>query len=328
MTFPFTRARRLRRTPQLRSLVRETRIVPSQLIKPLFIVPGKNVEREVSSMPGQFHYSVDRLGDVVKRSRDLGISSVLLFGIPKSKDEIGSSSWDNDGVVQRAIGEIKEASSEITVITDLCFCEYTSHGHCGVMENGELVNDKTLSNLLLQALSHAKSGADVIAPSGMLDGAIGALRHGLDENNFQQIVLMAYSVKFASGFYGPFREAVESTPEYGDRKGYQMDPANFREAMREAAMDIEEGADIIMVKPAVAYLDVIHALRQQHDVPIAAYHVSGEYSMIQAAASKGWIDGKRVMLETLTAIRRAGADTIITYFADEYAAIYQRGELE
>ncbi len=308
-------------------MVRETHVEVSNLIAPLFVVPGEKVRREIVSMPGQYNLSVDETVKKAVALYELGVSSVLLFAIPEFKDEVGSSSWQPDGIIPKAIKAIKKAIPEMMVITDLCFCEYTSHGHCGVMKDGHLCNDETLPNLLKQALVHADAGADMIAPSGMLDGTIGFLRHGLDENNFSNLPLMAYAAKFASSFYGPFRDAVQSAPEYGDRKTYQMDPANISEAIREVELDVQEGADIVMVKPALAFLDVIRAVKETFDMPTAAYNVSGEYAMVKAAAKMGWLDEKRVMLETLTSIKRAGADIIITYFAEAFAELRKRGEV-
>jgi porphobilinogen synthase len=308
-------------------MVRETHVEVSNLIAPLFVVPGEKVRREIVSMPGQYNLSVDETVKKAVALYELGVSSVLLFAIPEFKDEVGSSSWQPDGIIPKAIKAIKKAIPEMMVITDLCFCEYTSHGHCGVMKDGDLCNDETLPNLLKQALVHADAGADMIAPSGMLDGTIGFLRHGLDENNFSNLPLMAYAAKFASSFYGPFRDAVQSAPEYGDRKTYQMDPANISEAIREVELDVQEGADIVMVKPALAFLDVIRAVKETFDMPTAAYNVSGEYAMVKAAAKMGWLDEKRVMLEMLTSIKRAGADIIITYFAEAFAELRKRGEV-
>lgn len=325
MSFPSVRPRRLRRTEFIRDMVRETRVEVSDLIAPLFVVPGEKVEREVVSMPGQYQLSIDTLTKKVQRFHDLGIRSVLLFAIPESKDEVGSSAWDPKGIIPRAIQAIKAATPEMVVITDLCFCEYTSHGHCGVMKDGELQNDATLPNLVKQALVHANAGADIIAPSGMLDGVVGALRHGLDENGFSHLPIMSYAAKFASAFYGPFRDAVQSAPEYGDRRSYQMDPANFNEAMREVAIDIEQGADIVMVKPGLSFLDVLHAVKERFQMPTAVYNVSGEYAMIKAAAQKGWIDERRIMVEVLTSMKRAGADLIITYFAEAFADLRHKG---
>lgn len=324
--YPQTRLRRLRKTPAIRDMVRETRLEVSDMMAPLFVVPGERVRREIGSMPGQYNLSVDTATEKAIAFYELGIRSVLLFAIPEFKDEIGSSSWQPNGIIPQAIKSIKKAVPEMTVVTDLCFCEYTTHGHCGVMHDGKLCNDETLPNLLKQALVHADAGADMIAPSGMLDGTIGFLRAGLDENNFSDIPLMSYAAKFASAFYGPFREAVQSAPEYGDRKSYQMDPANIREALREVELDVQEGADIVMVKPALAFLDVIKAVKDTFQMPTAAYNVSGEYAMVKAAAKLGWLDEKRVMLESLTSIKRAGADIIITYFAEAFAEMRRRGE--
>lgn len=325
MSFPSVRPRRLRRTEIIRDMVRETRVEVSNLIAPLFVVPGEKVEREIASMPGQYQLSVDTAVKKSQRLHDLGVRSVLLFAIPEFKDEVGSSAWHPHGIIPQAIKAIKKAIPEMVVITDLCFCEYTSHGHCGVMKDGELQNDATLPNLVKQALVHAEAGADIIAPSGMLDGMIGALRHGLDESGFSHLPIMSYAAKFASSFYGPFRDAVQSAPEYGDRRSYQMDPANFDEAMREVALDIEQGADIVMVKPGLAFLDVLHAVKERFKMPTAVYNVSGEYAMIKAAAQKGWIDERRVMVEVLTSMKRAGADLIITYFAEAFADLRQKG---
>lgn len=325
--YPQTRLRRLRSSHALRNMVRETRVDVSNLIAPLFVVPGEKVTREIGSMPGQFQLSVDTAVEKARQLHELGVSSVLLFAIPEFKDEIGSSSWHPQGIIPKAVRAIKKALPEMLVVTDLCFCEYTSHGHCGVMRDGHLCNDETLPNLLKQALVHAEAGADIIAPSGMLDGTIGFLRHGLDENNFSNLPLMAYAAKFSSSFYGPFRDAVQSAPEYGDRKTYQMDPANINEALREVELDVQEGADIVMVKPALAFLDVIKAVKETFEMPTAAYNVSGEYAMVKAAAKLGWLDEKRVMLEMLTSIKRAGADIIITYFAEAFAELKKRGEI-
>lgn len=307
-------------------MVRETRLEVSGMMAPLFVVPGTKVQREIGSMPGQYQLSVDMAAQKAAAFYELGIRSVLLFAIPEFKDEIGSSSWQPNGIIPQAIKAIKKVAPEMLVVTDLCFCEYTSHGHCGVMHDGKLCNDETLPNLLKQAVVHAEAGADIIAPSGMLDGTIGFLRHGLDEHNFSNIPLMAYAAKFASSFYGPFRDAVQSAPEYGDRKTYQMDPANINEALREVELDVQEGADIVMVKPALAFLDVIRAVKEKFQMPTAAYNVSGEYAMVKAAAKMGWLDEKRVMLETLTSMKRAGADIIITYFAEAFAEMRKRGE--
>ncbi len=321
MSFPETRLRRLRRTPALRRLVRETTLGPDNFIYPLFVCPGKGIKREIPSLPGQFHFSVDELPREAEEIARLGIPGVILFGLPEKKDEVGSEAWHAEGVVQRALRAIKKAAPDLALAVDTCFCEYTTHGHCGVVVNGEIDNDATLENLGRAALSYARAGADLVAPSGMMDGFVGFLRESLDEDGFEQVALLSYAAKYASGYYGPFRTAVDSTPAFGDRAGYQMDPANVREAMREVALDIEEGADIVMVKPALAYLDVIAEVRNDCDVPIAAYNVSGEYAMLKAAAEKGWIDYDRVMLETLLSMRRAGADIILTYHAKEAARL-------
>ncbi|MFT3692629.1 MAG: porphobilinogen synthase [Kofleriaceae bacterium] len=319
MNFPDYRPRRMRRTESLRRLVRETRLSPDDFIYPLFVVPGQGVEKPIASMPGQFNYSVEKAVDAAAAAYDLGIPGVILFGIPEKKDSVGSEAWKDQGVVQRAIRAIKKRTPELVVMVDSCFCEYTDHGHCGVLTDGELDNDASLENLARTVLSYAKAGADVVAPSGMLDGFVGACRESLDEEGFDQVAIMAYSAKYASGYYGPFREAVDSTPQSGDRRGHQMDPGNVAEALREVAMDAEEGADIVMVKPALAYMDVIRAVSDEINLPIAAYAVSGEYAMIEAAAANGWIDKERVVMETLLGMRRAGADMILTYHAP-YAA--------
>jgi len=315
MNFPDFRARRMRRTESLRRMMRETRLAVDDLIYPLFVVAGTGVDKPISSMPGQSNLSVDKAVDAAARAADAGIPAVLLFGIPERKDAVGSEAWAANGVVQQAIKAIKKKVPALTVIADACFCEYTDHGHCGVLHDGELDNDTSLENLARTAVSYARAGVDVVAPSGMLDGFVGACRESLDEEGFDQIAILAYSAKYASAYYGPFREAVESAPKSGDRKGYQMDPGNVAEAVREAAMDVAEGADIIMVKPALAYLDVIRAVSDEINMPICAYNVSGEYAMIEAAAQQGWIDRDRVVMETLLGIRRAGADMIITYHA-------------
>jgi len=315
--FPVSRLRRLRKTVGLRDMFRETFLTKNDFIFPLFVAEGKNFRREISSMPNIFQFSIDNIVRECEELLNLGIKAVLLFGIPDFKDESGSSGYQSDGIVQKAVREIKKYFPEMLVITDVCLCEYTSHGHCGVIENEYVQNDATLELLANQALTHAESGADIIAPSDMMDGRIGAIRRKLDEKGFYETPIMAYSAKFASAFYGPFREAAESAPQFGDRKSYQMDFGNSTEAMREIALDIQEGADIVMVKPALSYLDIIRRARENFNLPLAAYNVSGEYSMIKAAAQKGWIDGERVMIESLTAIKRAGADVIITYFAKE-----------
>jgi porphobilinogen synthase len=321
MSFPETRPRRLRRTAGLARLVRETTLTPDNFIFPLFVCPGQGIRREIPSLPGQFHFSVDQVVREAEEVARLGIPAVILFGLPDKKDEVGSEAWQSEGVVQRALRAIKKAVPELVLSVDACFCEYTTHGHCGVVVNGQIDNDATLENLGRAAVSYARAGADLVAPSGMMDGFVGFLRESLDEEGYEQTGILAYSSKYASGYYGPFRTAVDSTPAFGDRSGYQMDPANVREAMREVALDVEEGADIVMVKPALAYLDIIAEVRREFDVPVAAYNVSGEYAMLKAAAEKGWIDHDRVMLETLLSMRRAGADMILTYHAKEAARL-------
>jgi porphobilinogen synthase len=324
MQFPEYRPRRLRQNENFRRMIRETTLSVDNLIYPLFVVPGTKVKKPITSMPGNFQMSVDHIVKEAARMKTLGIPAVLLFGIPEQKDEIASGALAKDGIIQRAIREIKDKVPDILVITDVCLCEYMSHGHCGMIEKGEVINDLTLEVLAEQAVSHAKAGADMVAPSAMMDGQIGALREGLDEAGFDGVPIMAYSAKYASCFYGPFREAAESAPSFGDRRAYQMDPANSDEAIREISLDVAEGADIIMVKPALAYLDVIRRAKEEFDLPLAAYNVSGEFAMVKAAAQMGWIDGERAMLESLTAIRRAGADMIITYFAPEAAPLLGR----
>ena len=311
--------RRLRRTPELRRLTRETRVTVDDLILPLFIVPGVGVRRAVSSMPGVNQTSVDEAVKDAQEAASLGIPAILLFGLPSAKDEQGSEGWADDGVVQRAVRAIREQVPGIAVITDVCLCEYTSHGHCGVLKDGTVANDETLELLARQAVSHARAGADIVAPSDMMDGRVAAIRRALDDNGFADCAIMAYSAKFASAFYGPFREAADSAPQFGDRCGYQMDPPNAREAMREVMLEIAESADIVMVKPALAYLDVLHRVRERTDHPLCAYHVSGEYAAVMAAAERGWLDGPRAMREVLTSIKRAGADMIITYWAVPFA---------
>ena len=317
--FPTNRPRRLRQHPVLRDLVRETTLTVSDLILPLFVRPGRGIKKEIVSMPGNYQLSVDRLLEEVGSAAELGIRAFILFGIPAHKDAEGSSAWDDEGIVQTALRGLKKLYPHILLITDECFCEYTDHGHCGVLgeANGRLdvANDETLPLLARQCVSHASAGADMVAPSGMMDGMVGAIRKGLDEAGFSWLPIMSYAAKYASGFYGPFRDAAESPPQFGDRSSYQMDPANSDEALREVALDIEEGADIVMVKPALAYLDIIRRVKDRFDVPVAAYNVSGEFAMVKAAAQKGWIDEKRVALEILTSIKRAGADMILTYFA-------------
>ena len=324
MVFPEYRPRRLRKNEALRSLIRETHLSASQLVYPLFIIPGKKIRQEIPSMPGVYRISVDQLGGEAKELLQLGINSVILFGLPEKKDSMGSGAHAKDGIIQRAIKELKQKVPTLTVITDVCLCEYTDHGHCGCLINKEVDNDATLEILAKTALSHASAGADIVAPSDMMDGRVAEIRAALDENNFDMIPIMSYAVKYASAFYGPFRDAADCTPQFGDRRGYQMDPANSREALREATLDVDEGADILMVKPAVAYLDIISRLRDEFDLPIAAYHVSGEYAMIKAAEAQGWIDGEKVMYETLLSIKRAGADIILTYFAKDMARLLTR----
>ncbi len=309
----------------MRRLVGETTLAPSNFLFPLFVCPGKGIKRPISSLPGQFHFSVDELVREAEEVARLGIPGVILFGLPEKKDEVGSEAWHPEGVVQRALRAVKKAVPGLVLTVDTCFCEYTTHGHCGVVREGQVDNDATLENLGRTALSYARAGADMVAPSGMMDGFVGFLRESLDEEGFENVGLLAYSAKYASAYYGPFRTAVDSAPAFGDRSGYQMDPGNIREAMREVALDVEEGADIVMVKPALAYLDVIAEVRRDFDVPIAAYNVSGEYAMLKAAAEKGWIDYDRAMLETLLSIRRAGADVILTYHAKEAARLLGRG---
>jgi len=319
MNFPTYRPRRLRRNEKLRALIRETTLEPRNFIYPVFVGPGRDKVQPVASMPGVAQWSVDRLVNECVDVQSLGIPAVILFGIPEQKDAVGSEAYADGGVVQQAIRAIKEKLPDLLVITDVCLCEYTDHGHCGVIKNGDVDNDSTLELLAQEALSHAQAGADVVAPSDMMDGRVGAIRKALDEHGFTQTPIMAYAAKYASGFYGPFREAAESTPQFGDRRSYQMDPANANEALREVELDIREGADIVMVKPALAYLDVIYRVKEKFGYPVAAYNVSGEYSMIKAAGHQGWIDEQRIMMEVLFAIRRAGADMILTYFAKDAA---------
>ncbi len=324
-SFPLARMRRLRGREALRGLVRETRLSPQDFIYPLFVVHGRDVRQEIPSMPECYHLSLDQLLAEVEELTRLGIPGVLLFGIPAKKDPYGEEAYDPQGIVQEAVRAIRGTAPEMIVVTDVCMCEYTSHGHCGVVENGHVENDKTLALLARTAISHAEAGADIIAPSDMMDGRVGAIRKALDQGGFQQVPIMAYAAKYASSFYGPFREAAESTPQFGDRRGYQMDPANVREALREMEMDIQEGADIIMVKPALAYLDVIARARQSFQHPLAAYNVSGEYAMVKAAGRNGWLNEEQVTMEILTAIKRAGADIIISYHAKEAARWLGRG---
>ena len=321
MAFPIHRKRRLRATESMRRLVRETWLEPAQFILPLFVCEGENVRKPISSMPGHAQQSIDLTVKEALEAESLGIGGVILFGIPSHKDEIASGAYDKNGIVQRAVRAIKAECKKIVVVTDVCNCEYTSHGHCGKIVGNDVENDSTLEWLAAAALSHAEAGADIVAPSDMMDGRVAAIRHRLDENGFEKIPIFSYAAKFASGFYGPFREAAESTPQFGDRRSYQMDPPNAREAVHEMALDLEEGADMLMVKPALSYLDIIRAAKENFPVPIGAYQVSGEFSMIHAAAERGWVDLDRMMMETLTSIRRAGADIIITYFAKDAARV-------
>lgn len=315
-----SRPRRLRRTDAIRSLVRETKVTPDDFIYPLFVTEGEGVRREISSMPGCFNLSIDELVREAQAARAEGIRSVILFGVPESKDATGTGGYAEDGITQRAIRALKREVKEVVVVADNCLCEYTDHGHCGVVEEGEVLNDPSLELLARTAVSQAEAGADIIAPSNMMDGFVEVIRRELDRAGFEQIPIMSYAVKYASGFYGPFREAAQSAPQFGDRRSYQMDPANAREAMREAELDYQQGADILMVKPALPYLDIIRAVRERFDTPIAAYQVSGEYAMIKAASRLGWIDEERIVMESLTSIKRAGADLILTYFARQAAA--------
>jgi porphobilinogen synthase len=319
MSYPITRMRRLRRTETLRRMVRETRLCRDDLVLPLFAVEGSGVREPISSMPGVFRYSVDTLVSEAKRVRDAGVPAVMLFGIPSEKDARGSGADAVDGIVQRAVEGIKSAEPDLCVMTDVCLCEYTDHGHCGIVEKEAVQNDPSVERLAATALSHARAGADIVAPSDMMDGRVAAIRAVLDQHAFEDVAILAYAAKFASAFYGPFREAAESTPQFGDRRSYQMDPPNRREALREMRLDLGEGADVLMVKPALSYLDVLADARREFDVPLAAYHVSGEYAMILAAAERGWIDGDRAMDEALVSIKRAGADWILSYAAVEVA---------
>jgi porphobilinogen synthase len=326
MQFPEYRPRRLRRLDAFRRMMRETQLDPGDFIYPLFAVPGKGVRREVPSMPGVFNLSVDLVVEEAQRAGEVGVPGVILFGIPDHKDAVGSEAWDDGGVVQRAIRAIKKARPELAVVADACFCEYTDHGHCGVLDPERRVdNDTTLENLGRLALSYARAGVDMIAPSGMMDGCVGFVRETLDEEGFDELPILAYSAKYASAFYGPFRDAAQSTPQFGDRRGYQMDPANGDEAMREVTLDVGEGADLVMVKPALAYLDIIRRVREEFELPVAAFNVSGEYAMLRAAGERGWIDYERTLLEVLTSIKRAGADLILTYHAVEAARLLARG---
>jgi len=324
MGFPEYRPRRLRKTDNLRRMVRETRLSVDNLVMPLFVVPGSRVSNPVKSMPGVAQLSVDRAVEECKAIRDLGLPAVILFGIPDKKDSEGSGAYSDRGIIQQALRAIKQNVPDLVLITDVCLCEYTDHGHGGVVIDGDVDNDSTLDLLAKEAVSHAKAGADIVAPSDMMDGRIGTIREALDEEGFDQIPIMAYAAKFASGFYGPFRDAAESTPQFGDRRSYQMDPPNGDEALREVQLDIDEGADIVMVKPALAYLDLIWRVKEAFGYPVAAYNVSGEYAMIKAAAQNGWLDEERVMMEALVAMRRAGADLILTYFATAAAQLLQR----
>jgi porphobilinogen synthase len=319
MSFPTHRPRRLRRSEAIRSLVRETRLSTAGLIYPMFVCPGTNARQEVSSMPGVFQQSADQIVEECREVEALGIPGIILFGLPETKDPRGASSLSSQGVVQRAIEAIRKANLKLLVITDVCLCEYTDHGHCGVIENGEVANDSTLTILAQQALSHVRAGADIVAPSDMMDGRVAAIREILDEHKFENTAILSYAAKYCSGFYGPFREAAQSAPQFGDRRSYQMDPANAREALKEVELDLEEGADMVMVKPALPYLDIIRRVREAVDVPVGAYNVSGEYAMVKAAAQKGWLDEKRVVLEILTGIQRAGAGIILTYHAKDVA---------
>ena len=319
MAFPITRPRRLRRNDTLRRMIRETRLSPDNLVHPLFVCPGRGIVNPVPSMPGVAQLSVDQVAAEARAIHAAGVPAIILFGIPERKDALGSEAWNDNGEVQRAIREIKEKVPGLVVITDVCMCEYTDHGHCGAVRGTDVDNDATLELLAREALSHARAGADIVAPSDMMDGRVGAIRTALDRDGFSEIAIMAYSAKFASAFYGPFREAAESAPQFGDRRSYQMDPSNGEEALREVALDLEEGADIVMVKPALPYLDLIWRVKNQFRVPVAAYNVSGEYAMIRAAGINGWLDEERTIMEVLTSIRRAGADLILSYFAKEVA---------
>jgi len=319
MYTPYYRPRRLRRNEAIRNMVRETNLSINDLILPLFVVEGKNVKNPISSMPGNFQLSIDLLVKEVQEVYKLGIPAIILFGIPEEKDSMGSDAVNQEGIIQRAVKAVKEAVPDMYVITDVCFCEYTDHGHCGAIKDGDVDNDETLDMLAQQVITHGRAGADMVAPSGMMDGMVSAIRTALDENGFHNLPVMSYAAKYSSGFYGPFREAAESTPQFGDRRTYQMDPANSREALYEVELDVNEGADIIMVKPALPYLDIIRRVKDQVNLPVAAYNVSGEFSMVKAAAQLGWIDEKKVAMEILTSIKRAGADLILTYYAKDAA---------
>lgn len=316
---PYFRPRRLRGTPEIRRMVRETRLSVDNLIYPLFVTQQAGAKHPIPSMPGQFQLSVDNLVKEVQEAKSLGIPAIILFGIPETKDPVGSDSYSENGIIQQAVRAIKETVSEVLVITDVCFCEYTDHGHCGVIKDQEVDNDATLELLAKQVVSHARAGADIVAPSGMIDGMVGAIREALDEAGYPKIPILSYAVKYASSFYGPFRDAAESAPQFGDRRTHQMDPANVQEALKEAGLDVEEGADILMVKPALSFLDVIQRVKERFELPLAAYNVSGEYAMVKAAAQNGWIDEKAMTLEILTSIKRAGADLILTYHAKDVA---------
>ena len=319
MSFPVTRPRRLRRSEAIRSLARETRLSTKGFIYPMFVCPGKGIRNPIGSMPSVAQQSVDKLVEECREVEQLGIPGIILFGIPDKKDARGTEAYAADGVVQQAIEGVRKAKLDLLVMTDVCLCEYTDHGHCGIVENGEVKNDPTLELLAAESVSHARAGADIIAPSDMMDGRVGAIRKALDSAGFEDIAIMSYAAKYCSGFYGPFREAAESAPQFGDRRGYQMDPSNAREAIREVELDLAEGADMIMVKPALAYLDIIHRVREKFDVPVGAYNVSGEFAMVKAAAANGWIDEKRIVLEILTGIQRAGASIVLTYHAKDVA---------
>jgi len=324
MYFPQYRPRRLRKNLNIRALVSETKLSVDDLIYPMFVMPGKNKKVPVKSMPGIYKQSIDNLIKEIREAKKLGIKAILLFGIPEHKDEMGTEGYDVNGIIQVAVREIKKKVKDVLIITDVCMCEYTSHGHCGIIKDGDVDNDETLEYLARMSVSHAQAGADIVAPSDMMDGRVGVIRDELDGHGYKDVSIMSYSAKYASAFYGPFREAAESPPQFGDRRSYQMDPPNVREALREIELDIEEGADIVMIKPALPYLDVIHAARQEFDHPVAAYNVSGEYSMVKAAGKLGWIDEELVMMEVLTSIKRAGADLILTYFAKDAAKVLAR----
>ena len=325
MPFPLYRPRRLRESPLLRSMVRETTLRADDFVYPLFAVHGRGVREPIGSMPGQYRLSIDELLKECKDAASMGIPAVLLFGLPRDKDPRGTEAYAEDGIIQQAVRAVKDTIPDLLVVTDVCLCEYTSHGHCGVVEDGRVKNDPSLELIARTAISHAEAGADMVAPSDMMDGRVAAIREGLDEGGFTETPIMAYSAKYASAFYGPFREAVDSTPQFGDRRAYQMDPANALEAMREVALDVDEGADIVMVKPALPYLDIIARVKGEFGLPVAAYSVSGEYAMLKAAGQLGWLDEERAMIEALTGIRRAGADIIITYFAKDAARLIEQG---